>query len=395
MNFWQSIAGMVQLEVTSADIRKMLDGLIAMDIQIYDLVQTDLLTAVFWISRSDQKRVSAYCQKQGCTLRVCGKRGLWWQGAAMFHRPFLLTGICLLLLLAGALPTRVFFFEVEGNTVLADNRILEAAEQCGIRFGASRRAIRSEKMKNALLAALPELQWAGINTYGCRGVISVREREQLRQQAPMPEIAGVVAVRDGIITSCTVTRGHGVCTVGQPVKKDQLLISPYVDCGLSIKVVAPEGEIFAETNRKIRAVTPATHTDVREIGDTRRHISLILGKKRINFWKGSGISDTTCGRMYAEYYITLPGDFRLPVCLAVETLTSRAGLSDTGSETDAESLLHTFAGTYVSDQMIAGSILSQTHTITNEGDVWVLEADFVCNEMIGRIGAERNGEWNE
>ena len=27
--------------------------------------------------------------------------------------------------------------------------------------------------------------------------------------------------------------------------------------------------------------------------------------------------------MYEEYYITLPGGFRLPVCLAVETLTQR------------------------------------------------------------------------
>lgn len=44
-------------------------------------------------------------------------------------------------------------------------------------------------MKNALLSAIPELQWAGVNTYGCRAVISVRERT-LPERKPEPENRG-------------------------------------------------------------------------------------------------------------------------------------------------------------------------------------------------------------
>ena len=392
MNLWQSLTGMVRVEVTSADIQKTLEELTGQGISIYHLEQTDLLTAEFTISRPDLKTVSAYCENRGNSLRLRGKAGLWWQGEALWKRPVLLAGLLLLLLVAAYLPTRVFFFSVEGNSALADNRILEAAESCGIRFGVSRQSIRSEKMKNALLAALPELQWAGINTYGCRGVISVRERAQAAQPERASGITSIVAARDGIITSCTVTRGNGVCTVGQPVKKDQLLISPYVDCGLCIKVVAPEGEVFGETNRKIRALIPENHTDVRENGDAEKRYSLILGKKRINFWKGSGISGATCGRMYEEYYITLPGGFRLPVCLAVETILYRTIVPDVLSESDAQAMLQPFSAACVSDRMIAGSILSQNHAIEKAEGIWVLERSYVCNEMIGRIQAERNGE---
>ena len=395
MNLWQSLTGLVRVSVTSAELEKSLEGLSSMGIHLYQLERTDLLTGTFWIRRPDLRQAAAFCEKQGSVLKQTGKQGLFWYFPVMLHRPVLLTGMAMLLLLALLLPTRVFFFRVEGNAILPDNRILEAAESCGIRFGVSRRSIRSEKMKNALLGALPELQWAGINTYGCLGVISVKERQQTRIPEAAPEISGIVALRDGIITDCTVTRGNGVCAVGQPVKQGQLLISPYVDCGLSIKTVVPEGEIFAETNRKLRAVLPDTHTDVRSTGPVQRRYSLILGKKRINFRKGSGISDTTCGRMYEEYYITLPGGFHLPVRLAVETILYRTGSAGELSQADAERMLTSFSPDYISAQMIAGTILEDTQTIARENGFWLLEGSFVCNEMIGRTGAERNGEWND
>ena len=80
-------------------------------------------------------------------------------------------GLCLLLLLVCILPTRVLFMRVEGNESIPENLILEAAEDCGIRFGASRSAVRSEKVKNGILSRISELQWVGVNTKGCIAVI--------------------------------------------------------------------------------------------------------------------------------------------------------------------------------------------------------------------------------
>ena len=109
----------------------------------------------------------------------------------------------------------------------------------------------------------------------------------------------------------------------------------------------------------------------------------------------SGIFDTTCGRMYSEYHISLPGGFRLPVCLAVETIVSRSCSTETLSQDAANQMLTAFAKEYVSQQMIAGTIQSESHFISESNDVWTLDSSYLCNEMIGRIKAERNGEWNE
>ena len=46
---------------------------------------------------------------------------------------------------------------VEGNSAVASVDIIDAAQNAGLGFGASRRAVRSEKVKNALLASIPDL----------------------------------------------------------------------------------------------------------------------------------------------------------------------------------------------------------------------------------------------
>jgi hypothetical protein len=46
--------------------------------------------------------------------------------------------------------------------------------------------------------------------------------------------------------------------------------------------------------------------------------SILLGKKRINFYKGSGIYDGSCVKMVSQYHLTLPGDYVLPVTVVKE-----------------------------------------------------------------------------
>ena len=395
MNLWKSLRGMVTLEITSANPEAALRKLNEKEIPLYNIVFSDVLTVRCDISRKDYPAVSGFCRSHGNMVTIQKRMGLYWQLGRIRRRPVLAAGILFLTLMASILPTRVLFFSVEGNRDIPERQILEAAQNCGIRFGISRRSIRSEKLKNALLDALPQLQWAGINTSGCYAIISVREGNTAKPPQDLTTITRMVAVRDGIITACTATRGNAVCRVGESVRKGQQLISPYVDCGIAIKVSPVEGEVYGRTERKIHAVTPAVSLKARQTGRETARYSIIIGKKRINFWKGSGISDAICGRIYEEYCITLPGGFRLPVSVAVETLYPRVVSSQKIGKETAGILLRSFAADYVRSQMIAGTIMQETTSVHGFKDVWLLEGSYVCDEMIGRIEAERNGEMNE
>ena len=393
MNLWNSLAGMVEAELTSADPEGTLAAAAEKNIAVFSVTRKEALVMRLRVFRRDLPALRKLCEKRGDRLSVRRTLGIYWTVKRFFARPVLALGVGLLLFLTLFLPTRVLFVRVEGNSTLPDRQILEAAETLGIHFGASRRGVRSERIKNALLGAIPELQWAGVNTRGCTAVISVRERTP-EEKAGEEEnrVGSVVAARDGVIVSCTVLEGTSKCIPGQAVRQGQVLISGYTDCGICIRAAWAKGEVYARTRREITVIAPSEWAERTEQTGSAVRYSLILGKKRINLWKGSGIWDGSCGRIETEYPLVLPGGFRLPVALAVEKLTFWNTEPTVSEEAAAQAGLKAFADNYLTSQMVAGRILYAAESVFHQAGGYVLTGQYDCLEMIGRERAEEMGE---
>lgn len=370
----------VILELTSADIPGALDAIAKAGVDITQVVSAGDLTLRLRVRRQDVETVGSIAEKRGDALRQIRRLGLYWKLQSVARHWVLLLGLAGILILTAWLPTRVLFIQVEGNETVPTNLILERAADCGIVFGADRGAVRSERMKNALLDSLPQLQWAGINTSGCVAVITVEER-QVPGQAEHSGPGNIVAVRDGIILEVTAVKGTAVTQPGKAVRAGEVLISGYTDCGGVILFQGAQGEAYARTKRQITALT----TENRQVrgAETARttKISLVIGKNRINFCEDSGILDTGCVKMYSEYYLTLPGGWTLPVKLVLETQTAYEMTEEALDPEEAERLLSEQAAAYLQSRMIAGQILSAKEYA--QGCCY--SADYVCREMIGRL----------
>ena len=386
MDLYQSLSGKLEVTVLCADPAQAMTMLEQNGIELRNVKIIDELTLVVFVQRSRYKQLMSLCQKKGLDVKITGRVGLYWKLNALWHRPVLLIGLLAMVLVGMYLPSRIFFVRVEGNVSVPSRLILETASECGIRFGANRRQVRSEKMKNALLEAMPQLQWAGVNTSGCVAVISVRERQEQTTQDFGREVGSVVASRDGVITSITTTRGNGICKVGQAVKAGQILISGYTDCGISIRADRAEGEVFAQTDRKISVSYPTDRLLRREIIGSQTKYSLIIGKNRINFYFGSGISGTTCVKMYEENYVTLPGGFQLPVILVKETWLQYATEEAFVQPRDGQ--LEDYSRLYLKKQMVAGTILTENMELVQEQGQFILTGQYACQEMIGQFRKE-------
>ena len=380
--------GTLRLQITSADLSATLTALARLGIESMDVVQEGDLTVCLTIRLGDYRRLIRYLKKRGDTVKIVGRKGVYWRIMGLLHRPVLAAGMLFLLFLTLYLPTRVLFVRVEGNESVPTNLVLEQAQRCGICFWANRREVRSEKIKNALLGAIPELQWVGVNTEGCIATISVRERSLTQAEQAQRGVSSIVAARDGVVTEVTALKGNALCKVGQAVKAGEVLISGYTDLGLTIQATRAEGEVFAETKRYAAAVTPNTWTKKGEILRTEKKYALHIGKKQINFYKDSGISPATCDKMYSEYYVLLPGGFQLPVALIVEAYIYYDCTVQPVPEDMLEATLADFTRNYLADQMIAGQILEERMTTEQLQQRTCLYAEFSCLEMIGRVQSE-------
>lgn len=377
---WQVSAGDVLTELTSADIPASLSVIREQGIELRNVEAVDDLTVSFYVQNKDMKRLSNLLNRRGDTLRILQRGGIVWRLRAFLHRPILTGGLAILLFLTLWLPGKVLFVQVKGNRDIPDKRIIEEAANCGVSFGSPTAEIRSENIKNALLSALPQLQWAGVNTYGCVAVITVQERQMPEKGDGASVVSSIVSSCDGVILSVTAEEGTALCSPGDSVLAGQTLISGYTDCRICIRAGQAKGDVFALTRRSLSILSPDDYEKRGEQLDSNRKLALILGKKRINFYKCSGILPPTCARIYSALYVTLPGGFTLPVCLLSEQwVTYEESDAVVPSGTDVTES----ARQYLQSILLAGEILQCAEDISYEDGLALLSGEYICKEQIG------------
>lgn len=395
MTLWNSVSGAIRVRITSANVNNALQAVNDAGITVSKVTQKDELTVEFQIQRRKLRELNNIIQRRGEKLELTRHEGMYWGVRRLFRRPILVAGCLLLFVLTLYLPTKVLFISVEGNENIPTRAITEAAEECGIRFGTTARIVRSEKMKNALLQKLPDLQWAGINTNGCVAVICVREKTTQDKKEPDYPISSLVAIRDGYITDITVTAGSAACKPGQTVKEGQVLVSAYTDCGLHIQAQKAKGEVFANTQRELVVKTPSQKHSKTKLLETKQNFSIIIGKKQINLSKGSGISGGECDRIKSVNYLTLPGGFQLPVALVRESVITYTTETTISKEPEIKQFLSSYASIYLSREMVAGRIDSREEKLVLSQQFYTLTGQYQCNEMICKTRVEEILHHNE
>lgn len=381
----------ISAEVTTADFSGFSRWAAQNGIPLLDVKSSGSLSYDFYINPRDFRRLSRSCRKRGENLKIRKNAAFLRMIRSLIQRPALITGILFLLLLFLYLPSRVIFIRVTGNETIPGDRILEAAKSSGVRFMTSRKDLRSEQIKNRLLQELPQLSWVGINTKGCVAEISVQELPQEPQNHAFTGPSDMIAQRDGIVTKCIARQGKLLCSPGQAVYKGEVLISGKDEEAKIIRSGASEGEIFAITHRSFSSVTPACYMKKEEEQQVSRGYTLLIGKKRMKICGTSGNSPGSCGRMYTEYYITLPGGYQLPIGLGLDTYVQ---YSLSRNKKDREAVyqeLMAWAEHCLQEKMSAGRILRRDEQLHAEEEVYRLAGEYLCHEMIGRIRQEKIG----
>ena len=376
------------IHFVAAEPEKILSRLSDADIEIMDMKWIDPLTVEFSVRYAQCARSQELLNRYGISWCVKGKQGILWRLTEIRKRPVLIVGMALFLLMACLLRERILFIKIVGNARVPDSQILHYAESAGIGFGAKSAAVRSEETKNELLEKIPELQWVGITASGCVATIDVKERS-FHDELPIMEtgVSHVAAKRDGIVTEMSVYRGTPLVQPGQSVKAGQLLISGYTDCDRVVKAQQAAGEVFAYTICRAEVVTPMS---AYVYGDPLREhtcIRLRIGKKVINLCNHSGIPTGTCVKMYSEDYWTLPGGYKLPVCVIKVRYTVHDTCQD---QVNIENFdwVKAYAQTYLRSDMLAGEILGESLQVDLNNGAYILHGEYACHEMIGQVKYE-------
>ena len=377
-------AASAQIEIKGADIERILMKITQRGLVLHRIHKKDPFNAEICVDFKDYKEALEILDAMQVSYSILNKSTSDGVGNFLARRAIMMIGLVLLLTASLVLPGRIMFVQVSGNSAVPARLILEAASQKGICFGMSATVVRSEKIKNALLEAIPELKWVGVNTSGCVATIHVRESSDTNtEEAATYTVSSLVASSDGVVSTCIATKGNLLCRSGQAVTDGQVLISGYTDCGIVIKATRAEGEIFAQTRRYATGIMPLLYTSKGSFQSVTSRYSLRIGKKLIKFNNSSGIYDGSCAKIYEEYCLSLPGGFVLPVSVIKETVTEYS-CDESCMLTEEAERLESCCKAYVRGSMLAGSIETESVQSTTEADTYQLSGEYICHELISR-----------
>lgn len=378
------LQGWVRLRVTGASPERFLNALAAEEIALWSPECEDELHLRLCVTRKELARAEKLATRCFCTIEVTEKRGLPFHLQSALRRPLLTFGALLSVAALFYLQSFVWVIEVEGTQSLHPQQVLEALEELDIGFGSRGADIDSQMTKNRMLNLLPQLSWLAANRTGGRLQILLTERRTNGEAEKKSGVANIVAARDGVLTEVSVFEGMKVCAKGDTVRAGQVLISGFEDNGLFLRAVRADGEIYARTWHSGTVIMPSAERKKSYTGRQWKQTTLVLGRKRINLYGNSRISEGSCDKMVEVKALTLPKGYTLPISVELATYREYT-LSDVSAEkTDAEECLRAAWLHEVRSSMIAGTVDSTEASFLADGETYILHAQSGCTEMIAR-----------
>lgn len=313
------IRGCAEMRITGAEPERVINACCEAGIDFWGVEAEDEFSLVMSVRQSRTGEVKTLAEKCLCeaeTLRLRGGRRV---ASRAGSRPVLWI---LPLVLAGILAASTFFvwrIDVTGNVTVSDTEILNALADSGVYIGAFWPGFSNELTASAVTAAIPELKWVGISTFGSRVTVRVREKTRIPEIFDESLPARIVAVRGGLIEQMGALRGNPLFENGQTAAQGDVLIDALVPGKFEgARIVRAAGYVTARTWYELTAVMPLSRTVKEYTGETYTAMALRLGDRRINFYRSSRILHTMCDNIVQEKKLGVMGQFELPAALITE-----------------------------------------------------------------------------
>lgn len=331
------------------------------------------------------KRVQALAERCQCTAEAKQRGGAPKMLRRAWRHRFLfaLLAVCIAVVLVSSLF--VWDVQVIGNETVSTGTILRELEDCGVKPGSFWPGFSTDLIRNHMILRIPELRWLTVNIHGSCAEVIVREKTPKPEVVDNDEPVSLYAGTSGFILRMEVLGGEALVAPGDLVTEGELLVSGVVtDLGGGMRPAHSLGSIRARTMYELTAEQPLMRTVKTESGRTKNRWAFIVGKKRVNFYQSSGISDAKCDKISFEYAFSIPGVFTLPFSLVRERVQPFETQEISISQEEARAALEQALLQQLDARIGAdGEIVSTAFTATERDGVLIVTLRAECEQEIG------------
>ena len=300
-----ALCGYVRLEVCGVHPERVLNACAAAGIACTASEPVDAYTLRITVRARCADMVTELARRSQCEVKTLYRRGLpqLLRCAARYRGACAGLLVTVLVLLTSSLF--IWRIDVTGNETLTTGQILRCLDECGVRPGTYWPALSNDLVRNDMVLRLPELRWLTVNVHGSRAEVVVREKQPLPDITPDDTPVSIYASATGVILSMDVYAGEARVAPGAAVEPGDVLVSGAVtDLGGGVRPVCARADIRARTRQVLTGQIALTEAEKQSAHGAHTRWALRAGKKRINFYQNSGISDAECDKIIHEWINT-------------------------------------------------------------------------------------------
>lgn len=197
------------------------------------------------------KKIRSPARKSSMRIRMISKHGLPFFADKWLRKSGLIIGFALTAVILAILSGRIWMIEVDNNTDIPDEKIIQSYEASGLTIGSSKR-VDIKRLRSDVLSSLDEASWTTVNISGMTATLKVRKVNKIPEIVEQNGTSNIVASKDGQVEIIEPYSGSAAVKAGQTVTKGDMLISGVTESRIQSNIFSDaDGYIAASTNIKV------------------------------------------------------------------------------------------------------------------------------------------------
>ncbi len=263
---YRFLSGWMEVSVSGRNVEPLISRVVEEGYRLWS-VRRRGDTYIFFATLSALPSIREEAGSRGLAVKFLRRGGLPIEWRKSRRRPFLWVGLMTAIALVFYVTTRIWVVDAVTPSLspAARAQLVSTAEHSGLSLGRVRKHLDIQAIRARMIRALPQYSWIGISIHG---VLATIEVVPLVVRPPFHTFSSITAAESGKITKILVYMGAPEVSVGESVRKGQILISGAVSAPSRVQpegsqepqletVMTPaEGDVFANVAHSVQLFQP-------------------------------------------------------------------------------------------------------------------------------------------
>lgn len=204
----------------------------------------------------------------------------------ILNNKFIIISILIALSIIYFLSNMIFYVDVITNDSKMEQVLIEELSELGIKkYKFKKNYKKLQEIKKTILTKYRnELEWIEIENVGTKYIIRYEPRIINQEKTDTP-LRNIVAKKDAVISSMTVSSGQIVKSINSYVKKGDVIVSGYIKLNDSVKdTVSSSGIIYGKTWYNVTITYPYNYYENYETGKSKNILVIKFLSKDIELF---------------------------------------------------------------------------------------------------------------